>query len=124
MKRCIKSKEAPVLDLPLSPAVEKKGIVFVSGQVGVDPATGKVKEGFEEQTRQTLENMIKLVEEAGGTKDDIVKVQAYLTDIEMFPEFNKIYGEYFNENPPARSCFQVKLVEPYIFEAEAVAILD
>lgn len=125
MKRIIKSKNAPLLDLPLSPATEKKGIVFVSGQVGVDPATGKVRDGLEAQIRQTLENIIALVKEAGGKKDDIVKVQVYLTDISDFGEFNKIYSEYFNENPPARSAFEVSnLVAPYIFEAEAIAILD
>lgn len=125
MKKCISSKNAPLLGLPLSPATVKNGIVFVSGQIGVDPATGKLREGFEGQVRQTLENIIALVKEAGGKVDDIVKVQVYLTDINKFEEFNSIYREYFNENPPARSTFEVSnLADPYIFEAEAIAILD
>lgn len=124
MKRCIFSQNAPKLGLPLSPAVEKNGIVFVSGQVGVNPATGELVADFEGQTRQMLDNILALVNEAGGTPADIMKVQVYLNDINRFDEFNKIYKEYFKEDAPARSTFQVAtLVPPYIIEADAIAIL-
>jgi len=109
---------------PLSQAIKHQNIVFLSGQAAIDPKTGELIEGFKAQTKQTIENLLEVLEAAGGTKKDLIKVTVLLKDIGKFEMFNTIYKEYFPENPPARSCFQVGLVGSFEVEIEGIAIID
>jgi 2-iminobutanoate/2-iminopropanoate deaminase len=100
-------------------------MVFVSGQLGLDPATGNIVEGgVEAETRQALNNLKYLVEAAGATLDEVTKVTVFLRDIADFAKMNTIYAEYFTVNPPARSAFQVgALPRAAAVEIEAIAVI-
>lgn len=107
----------------LSAAIRYGDFLFVSGQVGADPTTGAaVAGGFEAQARQTLENLKAVLEAAGSSLDRVLKTTCFITDMGDFSLFNEVYKEYFDDNPPARSTFQVAgLVTPYVVEIEAIA---
>lgn len=94
---------------PYSPAVRWSSLVFVSGQGPADPATGAVESAeFVQQARQVLANMDVLLREAGSGRERVLKVQAYLTDLDHFATFNRVYGEFFEGCiPPARTTVQV-----------------
>ncbi len=110
---------------PYSQATEAKGIVFTSGQMGVDPSTARLTEGIENQTRQALSNVETILKAAHSTLADVVKVTVFLKDIATFSRMNKIYAEYFPENPPARSCVEVSdLLNGAEIEIEAMAVVD
>ncbi len=91
---------------PYSPYVKKGGFIFVSGQLGTDEE-GRIAGDIEKQTRNAIENLIAVVEEAGGKVEGIVKVTVYLKDIADFNIMNKVYSEYFGKNPPARTTVGV-----------------
>ncbi len=96
--------------------------LYISGQIPLDPATGEIVRGpFEAQVRRVLDNIREIVEAAGGTLSDIVKVTVYLKDISKFKEFNKIYSEYFKSLPPARVVVEVSNL-PLNAEVEIEAI--
>lgn len=125
MREVITTNNAPVLNVPLSQGIKIGNVVYASGQVGVDPETGIVHEGFEAQTRQTLSNLLAVIEAGGAKKENIVKTTVFLTDIRMFEVFNRIYREYFDVEPPARSAFEVSaLAGPYDVEVEAIAYIE
>lgn len=107
MKRTIASPDAPKAVGPYSQAVELNGTLYVSGQLPVDPATGKMAEGIEAQTRRSLDNIGAILREAGLTHADIVKTTVLLDDIKNFAAMNAVYAEYFPEGKPARVCYQV-----------------
>jgi 2-iminobutanoate/2-iminopropanoate deaminase len=109
--------------LPLSPAIAVGPFLHVSGQLGVDPISGKlVGEDVTSQTRQTLENIKGLVEAAGMTVADIVKTTIFLNNMEDFPAMNAVYREFFSSPFPARSTVGVALVRPdFLVEIEAIA---
>ncbi len=109
MKKIISSDRAPEPIGPYNQAVKSGHLLFTSGQIPIDPATGKmVSGGIREQTIQVLENLKAVLEEAGGTLDDTIKTTVFLADMADFPELNTIYAEYFGEdNAPARSTVQV-----------------
>ena len=90
------------LPYPFSAAVRTGNLLFVSGQVGM--RDGKVVEGIEEQTRATLENVRAVLKQAGASLEDIVKVTVFMSDMSLWPAMNKVYGEYFPKDPPARSA--------------------
>lgn len=91
-------------DLPYSHAVRANGFIYVSGQVGVDPATKSVVEGgIAPQARQTLENLKRALTLAGASLEDVIKVNVYLTDMSEFSQFNAVYLEYFTSARPART---------------------
>ena len=99
--------------------------IFTSGQLGIDPETGNLREGFREQSVQALKNLIAVVEAAGGSRCSIVKVNVFLTDISKFSEFNAVYEEFFRNCPvkPCRSAVGVKeLPLGAEVEVECVAI--
>lgn len=99
--------------------------IFTSGQLGIDPETGNLREGFREQSVQALKNLIAVVEAAGGSRCSIVKVNVFLTDISKFSEFNEVYEEFFRNCPvkPCRSAVGVKeLPLGAEVEVECVAI--
>lgn len=107
MKKIIASKNAPAAVGPYSQAIELNGTLFVSGQLPVNPADGSVPEGIEAQTRQSLQNIGAILEEAGLSFNDVVKTTVLLEDIADFGAMNAVYAEFFPETKPARVCYQV-----------------
>lgn len=111
MKEPIVSENAPKPVGPYSPALRVGDFVFVSGQGAIDPESGKlVGETIEEQTRRTLENIKALLEAAGATLADCIKVTVHLADINLFGRFNAIYAEYFPDPKPTRTTVQSTLL--------------
>ena len=92
---------------PYSQAIQAGGFVFVAGEKGIDPRTGKMASGIQNQTRQTLENIRVILEAAGSSLDDAVATTVYLVDIEDFASMNEVYATYFARNPPGRTTVAV-----------------
>ncbi|MGD2115145.1 MAG: Rid family detoxifying hydrolase [Acidobacteriota bacterium] len=86
---------------------DRNDLVFTSGQVGIDPATGELVEGFEAQVRQVLANLTHVLASAGCSLQDVVKTTIYLTDMAAFPVLNEIYGDALGDHRPARSTVEV-----------------
>lgn len=107
MKKIIASPLAPKAVGPYSQAVESNGTLYVSGQLPIDASTGKMAEGIEEQTRQSLTNLRYIIEEAGYTLTDVVKVTVLLDNIADFAAMNGVYATFFTEQMPARVCYEV-----------------
>ncbi len=107
-KQAITTDKAALPVGPYSQAIQAGGFVFVAGEKGIDPKTGKIVEGgIAAETRQTFENIKAILEEAGITLDHAVRSVVYMTDISQFAEMNAVYAEYFTADPPGRSCVQV-----------------
>ena len=108
MKKVIISNEAPAAIGPYSHAILTDNIAFLSGQIPLDPSTGKLVEGgIEEQTVQVLKNISAILNTAGLTFDNVIKTTVFLSDLANFKTVNEIYGKYFTSDCPARSCVQV-----------------
>lgn len=107
MKRIIASEKAPAAVGPYSQAIEAGGVLFISGQLPVDGATGAMPEDIVFQTRRSLDNIGHILAEAGYSFDDVVKTTVLLTDIADFGAMNAVYAEYFPGDKPARVCYQV-----------------
>ena len=121
-KTVVSSDNAPAAIGPYSPGIQAGNMVFLSGQLGIDPATGKMPEGVEAQAKQSLANVEALLTAAGATFADVVKTTVYLADIADFAAFNEVYGKFFTSKP-ARSCFAVKdLPKGALCEIEAIAV--
>ena len=109
MKKQINTAAAPAAIGPYSQAIEANGMVFVSGQLPIDPATGAFAEGgIKELTRQSLTNMKAILAEAGLTMDNVVKTTVFLADMADFAEMNEVYASFFEGVCPARSAVAVK----------------
>ncbi|MCE4606048.1 MAG: Rid family detoxifying hydrolase [Desulfurococcales archaeon] len=101
LKEIVYTREAPEPVGPYSQAVVFKDLIFVSGQIPIDPKTGKVVEGdFSAKSRQALNNLVNIVRAAGGDVDTLLKVRVFLRNISKFNEFNKVYSEIIGKNPP------------------------
>ena len=124
-KEVVTSEKAPKAIGPYSVGIKAGHFVFVSGQLGFDPASGALVEGgVEAETRQLLTNMSNILQSAGTSLDNVVKTTVFLRDINDFAKMNAIYGEFFKANPPARSAFQVAaLPRGAAVEIEAIALL-
>nr|WP_319398740.1 RidA family protein [uncultured Carboxylicivirga sp.] len=124
MKKIIATKNAPGAIGPYSQAVEVNGTLYISGQVPVDPTTGKVIDGgISEQTEQVMKNIGAILDEAGYTFADVVKSTCLLSDMANFKAMNEVYGSRYTENPPARAAFAVKeLPLGVLIEIETIAI--
>ena len=123
MKKVICSPQAPEAIGPYSQAIEASGMVFVSGQLPIDAATGVMPQGAEEQARQSLENVKHILEEVGLTMAHIVKTTVFLADMSLFADMNKVYSTYFEGDFPARSAVAVKaLPKDALVEIECIAV--
>ena len=124
-KTVVSSDNAPAAIGPYSPGIQADNMVFLSGQLGIDPATGKMPEGVEAQAKQSLANVEALLTAAGATFADVVKTTVYLADIADFAAFNEVYAKYFNGDCPARAAFAVKdLPKGALVEIEAIAVKE
>jgi 2-iminobutanoate/2-iminopropanoate deaminase len=123
LKRVITLDNTPARR-PYSPAVETGNMLFVSGQIAVDQATGKLIEGgIEEQTRKTLSNLRNIIEKSGYKMENVVKCTVLLSDISFYAPMNQIYMEFFPADPPARMAFAVKdLPLGALIEIDAIAV--
>ncbi|MCG0025301.1 RidA family protein [Vibrio parahaemolyticus] len=123
MKELISSEHAPATIGPYSHGTSYGDLIFTSGQLPVDKATGKVVEGgISAQSHQSLTNLKHVLEAGGGSVDTVLKTTCYLSNINDFTEFNKVYTEFFQQDCPARSCFAVKdLPLGVLIEVEAIA---
>ncbi|RFZ83181.1 RidA family protein [Mucilaginibacter terrenus] len=108
MKTIINTQNAPAPIGPYSQAVAFNGLLYVSGQIPMDPATGEIiNTGIIDEARQVMENLKGILTEAGAGFDDIIKTTIFLTDMQTFTQVNEVYGSYFTENFPARETVQV-----------------
>ena len=120
MKKVIETKNAPGAVGPYSQGYEINGVVFTSGQLPVDPATGVRPEGIAAQAEQCCKNVGAILEAAGMKFEDVVKTTCYLSDISDFAAFNEVYARYFVAHP-ARSCVAAQLLPGVLCEIEAIA---
>jgi len=119
----VSTEKAPAAVGPYSQAVKVEQFVFSSGQIGINPLTGQLRMGIEEQTRQVLANLAAVLQAADSGMEKIVKTTIFLTDIAEFSTVNKIYAEAFAGQPPARSTVQVSALPlGALVEIEAVAL--
>lgn len=123
-REVIATTKAPAAVGPYSQAIKANGFVFTAGQLGLDPATGKLVEGdVTDQARQALKNLQAILEAAGSSLEQVVKVTVFLKDINDFKRVNEVYAEFFQANPPARSAVQVAALPlGGLVEIEAVAV--
>ena len=121
--KVISTKKAPAAIGPYSQAIQVGNLVYTSGQIPIDPATGALVEGgIKEQTRQSLTNVKAILEEVGLTMNNVVKTTVFMADMNDFVEMNSIYAEFFSEPYPARSAVAVKtLPKGALVEIEVVA---
>lgn len=124
MKKVISTVNAPKAIGPYSQAIEANGMIFISGQIPVNPEIGKVVEGgIKEQTEQVMKNIGGILAEAGLDYTNVVKCTCLLSDMDNFAAMNEIYGSYFMENAPARAAYGVvKLPLGVLVEIEAIAV--
>jgi 2-iminobutanoate/2-iminopropanoate deaminase len=124
-KQVILSKKAPKAIGPYSVAIRTGNLVFTSGQLGLDPATGELVPGeIDAETRQSLTNISNVLKDSGSGMDAIVKTTVFLREMGDFPKMNAVYAEFFPENPPARSTVQVaSLPKNGAVEIEAIALV-
>ena len=123
-KTALSSANAPAALGPYSQAIKTGNMVFCSGQLGIDPATGKLAEGVVAQAEQALENIEHVLAEAGATLDNVVKTTVLLADIADFSTVNEVYDSKFNEPYPARSAFQAAAIPAGgLVEIEVIAAL-
>lgn len=124
-KQIITAEKAPKAIGPYSAGVSTGHLVFTAGQLGIDPATGKLVDGgIQPQTRQALTNLKAVLEAGGSSLEQVIKTTVFLKDISEFAQMNEVYGTFFTQNFPARSAFQVgALPLGASIEIEAVALL-
>lgn len=123
MKEIISTTSAPAAIGPYSQAVRWNGLVYCSGQIPLDPATGQIVEGgIEEQTVRVLENLRAVLEAAGAAFETVLKTTIFVKDMGDFAKVNEVYGRYFPANPPARATVEAaRLPRDVRVEIEAVA---
>ena len=122
MKKAIQSNDAPAAIGPYSQAICAGGMIYVSGMLGIDPASGNLKDTVAEQAEQALKNLTAVLKEAGTDTGSVVKTTVFITDMGAFAAVNEIYAKHFSAPFPARSCVQVSaLPKGGLFEIEAIA---
>jgi 2-iminobutanoate/2-iminopropanoate deaminase len=126
VKDIITTDGAPRAIGPYSQAVRAGNLVFASGQIPIDPATGQfVPGGIAEQTEQVLRNLTAVFEAAGLGMNQVIKTTVFLADMDDFTAMNEVYGRFFGEDPPARATVQAaRLPRDARIEIEAIAVVD
>ena len=123
MKKVIAADKAPAAIGPYSQAIEVNGMVYTSGVIPVNPATGEIPEGSVAQARQVMENMSALLAAAGSSMDQVVKTTVFIKEMNDFAAINEVYAEFFTKDYPARSCVEVaRLPKDVMMEMEAIAL--
>ncbi|MGI6704119.1 MAG: RidA family protein [Clostridia bacterium] len=124
-KEIVSTQKAPGAVGPYSQAVKCGNMVYTAGQVALNPETGQMVEGgIEEQTHQVFANLKAVLEAAGTGLENVVKATVFITDMEKFGDVNRVYGQYFTGDFPARSCIEVgRLPKDALVEIEVVAAL-
>lgn len=124
MKETMKAKNAPAAIGPYSHAVVAGNLMFLSGQIAINPETGEMPAGVQAQTAQAIANIKAILAEKGATLDNVVKTTVYLAEMSLFGEMNEIYAQHFSEPFPARSAIAVKeLPKRALVEIEVIAAL-
>ena len=125
MTETVKTDNAPGAIGPYSQAIKAGGMVFCSGQIPIDPATGEfVSEDIAEQTEQVLRNLSEVLKAAGASLENVVKTTVFLADMSDFVAMNEVYGRYFNENKPARATVQAaRLPRDARVEIDCIAVV-
>lgn len=126
VKEIVATDKAPRAIGPYSQAVRAGQMLFASGQIPIDPATGEfVAGGIAEQTEQVMRNLSAVIEASGASLNQVVKTTVFLADMDDFTAMNEVYGRFFTENPPARATVQAaRLPRDARVEVEAIAVLD
>lgn len=124
MKRIIHTDKAPAAIGPYSQAIEVNGTLYISGQIPINPESGKVEhEEIAAQTEQVMKNIGAILDAAGYSFSDVVKSTCLLSDMSNFKAMNEVYGKYYSENPPARAAFAVKALPlGVLIEIETIAV--
>ena len=122
-KRIVAVSSAPGMSKALSQGVIANGFLFTAGQIGVDPKTGILREGVTSQARQALENLKHVLEVAGVSLQNVVRVGVYYEDINNSPVVQEIYKEFFPIDPPARTSIQAVIAKNALIEFDCIAIL-
>ena len=123
-KIAIQTSKAPAAIGPYSQAIRVNGFVYTSGQLGLDPKTGELKEGVQAQTHQAFKNIQAILEEEGLDLNHIVKTTVFLNDMNDFAAVNEVYATYFTGSFPARSAVEVaRLPKDGLVEIEAIAVV-
>lgn len=121
MQKVISTDKAPGAIGPYSQAIEVNGMVFTSGVIPVDPATGIIPEGVEAQATQAFTNLTNLVEASGAAMSQVVKTTVFIKEMNDFGKINEIYAKFFKEPYPSRSCVEVaRLPKDVLLEVEAI----
>jgi 2-iminobutanoate/2-iminopropanoate deaminase len=124
-REIIKTDKAPAAIGPYSQAVKSGNLIFVSGQVPVNPKTGELTGGTREQTRQVLENLKAVLAAAGASLSQVIKTTVFMKNLDDFTVMNEVYKEYFPQDPPARSTVEVaRIPRSSMVEIEAIAISE
>lgn len=122
MKNVISTDKAPAAIGPYSQAIEVNGIVYTSGVIPVNPATGNIPEGSVAQARQAFQNLSNLLEAAGTSTANVIKTTVFIKEMNDFAAINEVYAEFFPSPYPARSCVEVaRLPKDVMLEIEAIA---
>ncbi len=126
MRKIVHTEKAPASVGPYSQGVRAGNLLFISGQLGVNMATGEIAYGdVEEQTRQVLTNLQTIAEAGGSSLAKALKVSVYLTDMEDFAKMNAVYATFFPENPPARVCVEVNALPKGVeVEMDVICLCD
>jgi 2-iminobutanoate/2-iminopropanoate deaminase len=126
MRQVVSTPAAPQAVGPYSQAIRAGSLLFVSGQIPIDPATGQVIAGdAAAQTRRVMENIGEILKAAGSSFDQVVRTTVYLADIAEFPAMNEVYGQYFSAPAPARSTIQAaRLPRDAKLEIDVIAVLE
>lgn len=124
--KTVHSESAPEAVGPYSQAIRTGDTLYASGQIGINPQSGEmVSGGINEETRQVLENLSAVVDQAGASLQDVVKTTVYLTNLDHYDEFNNVYETFFQEHQPARACVEVcHLPKGALVEVDLIARLD
>lgn len=123
MKKVVNTDKAPQAIGPYSQAILANGMLFISGQIPINPETGEIVEGIENQTRQVLNNLKAIIEKENLDLDNVVKCTVFLKNMDDFAKMNEVYAEFFVEEPPARAAVEVsRLPRDVMVEIEAIAI--